>query len=279
MSEKNNRNIPRPIQREVHQRCGYGCVICGYPLCDYHHMKGWAKTKEHVSEEIVLLCKNHHGQVTTGILPDRIVAEHNENPFNLKQGYSTDYQLYFEGNICELVIGGNSFQNSYKGETTFAPAIMVDGITLFGFTLENNRLLLNVLLFDENNFLVLRIDDNILTYSTDIWDVEFVGRKLIIREKHRKLLICMNFEPPNKVVIENARLLCNGVEILVKNEQLIIGNKKVSIMGGKFKDNGVGIRVGANPYQLGAGVGIGHINRYSQQSEYENLIEKILEND
>ncbi len=37
--------IPLPIQREVRQRCGFGCVICGLPLYDYDHIIGWAETE------------------------------------------------------------------------------------------------------------------------------------------------------------------------------------------------------------------------------------------
>jgi len=32
------RNIPLPIQREVRQRCGFGCVICGTLLYEYDHI-------------------------------------------------------------------------------------------------------------------------------------------------------------------------------------------------------------------------------------------------
>lgn len=40
--QPNSRNIPLPIQREVRQRCGFGCVICGMPLYEYEHMEEWA---------------------------------------------------------------------------------------------------------------------------------------------------------------------------------------------------------------------------------------------
>jgi len=38
MAEKevgSRQNIPLPIQREVRQRCGFDCVICGMPLFKY----------------------------------------------------------------------------------------------------------------------------------------------------------------------------------------------------------------------------------------------------
>ena len=55
-----SRNIPLPIQREVRQRCGFGCVVCGMPLYEYEHLLGWAQVERHVATEITLLCDQHH---------------------------------------------------------------------------------------------------------------------------------------------------------------------------------------------------------------------------
>ena len=61
--------IPSGIQREVRQRCGFGCVICGMPLYEYEHMKEWAIVREHVADDITLLCDQHHREKTSGLLP------------------------------------------------------------------------------------------------------------------------------------------------------------------------------------------------------------------
>ena len=50
------RNIPAEIKRQVRQRCGFGCIICGLPIYEYEHMEEWAKVKRHRTEEITLLC-------------------------------------------------------------------------------------------------------------------------------------------------------------------------------------------------------------------------------
>jgi hypothetical protein len=83
---KPSRNIPEPIKREVRQRCGFGCIICGFPLYEHDHMKEWALVQEHVAEDLTLLCDKHHKEVTNGFLPREKVIEANENPYNLKEG-------------------------------------------------------------------------------------------------------------------------------------------------------------------------------------------------
>lgn len=82
-----SRNIPRPIQREVRQRCGFGCVICGTPLYEYEHMEEWAEVKRHVAEEITLLCDKHHKEKTNGWLPKEDVRKANLTLSTFVQGY------------------------------------------------------------------------------------------------------------------------------------------------------------------------------------------------
>lgn len=96
----NSRNIPLPIQREVRQRCGFGCVICGLPLYEYEHMEEWAIVKRHVADEITLLCDQHHREKTGGLLPVEVVRAANKSPFNLKEGNSKPYNLHFA--LCTL---------------------------------------------------------------------------------------------------------------------------------------------------------------------------------
>ena len=92
----NSRNIPLPIQREVRKRCGFGCVICGFPLYEYDHLTGWANVYEHVAEDITLLCDQHHKEVTNGLLPREKVFEANKSPYNLKYGLCSPLLLHYE---------------------------------------------------------------------------------------------------------------------------------------------------------------------------------------
>ena len=140
----NSRNIPLPIQREVRQRCGFGCVICGVPLYEYEHLEEWAKVKRHVTEEITLLCDQHHREKTAKLLPKEVVREANSNPFNLKKGVSKQYDLHFSGKEAEITIGGNIFTCEDHGYGTAIIPISVDGTPLVGFVLGDRHLLLNL---------------------------------------------------------------------------------------------------------------------------------------
>jgi len=113
-----SRNIPYPIQREIRQRCGFGCVVCGLPLYEYDHLLGWANVHRHVADEITLLCDRHHREKGSGLLPPSTVDGANRNPYNLRTGVSKPYDLHYSGDECEIVMGGNTFSTKYSGPDT-----------------------------------------------------------------------------------------------------------------------------------------------------------------
>ena len=262
-----NRNIPLSIQRTVRQRCGFGCVICGFPLYEYDHIKGWANVHEHVAEDITLLCDLHHREATSGLLPRDKIIEANKAPHNLQSGISKPLQLHFEGDSCEVHIGGNYFTTKMSGDYTESIPIIVDGIPLIAFILQDGHLLLNVNLFDEYNQLVLRIVNNQLFYSISPWDIKIVGKTLTIREKARKMLIRMTYEPPNKVVIDKGRFLCNGVEILVDSDQILVTNNNTLISGCSSTNCHGGLIIGPTSNPIGGFMSLQGISRYLGDSK------------
>jgi trigger factor len=266
-NECNSRNIPLPIQREVRQRCGFGCIICGFPLYEYDHLKSWANVKKHISEEITLLCDKHHREVTSGLLPREKVIEANKSRYNLKVGESKPYTLHFEGNSCSMQIGGNYFTTNYIGQPTESIPLIVDGIPLIGFVLEDGHLLLNLNLFDRFNNIVLKIINNHLFYSINPWDIQLVGKTLIIREKARQFLIRIIFKPPNKIIIDKGKFLSNGVEILIDSDHILVTNNNVLIRGCCATNCHGGLIIGPTPMPIGGFMSLQNIDRYLGDSK------------
>lgn len=210
-------------------------------------MEGWAKVQTHRAEEITILCDQHHKERTNGLLPIEDVRKADREPFNLRKGVTKPYDLHFTGKHAEIVIGSNSFTMYNPGSSTVLAPVIVDGIALIAFVLEDGHLLLNVLLFDEYNNLVLKIANNQLVHSIEPWDIQLVGKRLVIREAHRKLLIEVEFQPPDRVVINRGRLLCNGVEILVRPNNLLIVNNSMIFAGNKAINVPAGFIIGRSP--------------------------------
>jgi hypothetical protein len=232
------------------------------PLYEYEHMEEWALVERHVAEEITLLCDQHHREKTGGLLPKEAVREANANPFNLQEGVSKPYTLHFSGKQAEVIIGGNSFTCDDQGYGTVMVPISVDGIALVAFILGDGHLLLNLVAFDECNAPVLHIKNNQLYYSTTPWDIRLVGTTLTIREGHRKILIEVEFEPPDRVKVSRGRFLRNGVEVLVRPDNILITNNAFYISGCHAHNCHGGLILGHHQKPMSGFMAVQNIPRY-----------------
>ena len=238
----NSRNIPHPIQREVRQRCGFGCVICGLPLYEYEHMNEWSKVKVHIAKDITLLCDRHHREKTAGLLPKTEVVKANENPYNLRNGVSKPYDLFFNGDSAEVEFGSNKFSCQANQTVTTLVPLTIDCTPLIGLRIIDQHILLNITIFDKYNQLILNIIDNQLSYSVMPWDIQLVGTVLTIRERPGRILIEFNFQPPTKIILTRGRMYFNGIELKIDKEritinkgetkQIVEGNSGVNTIGG-----------------------------------------------
>lgn len=225
-------------------------------------MKQWAVVKEHVAEDLTLLCDKHHKEATNGLLPREAIIQSNEDPYNLRAGKSSPWLLHYQGNSCEVEIGGNYFSTYSGGKRAQSIPVLVDGIPLINFIMEDGNLLLNMILFDKFNDMVLEIVNNELVYNVSPWDIEVVGKRLTIREKARHFLVSMLFEPPNKIIIDKARLLCNGIEILVRPDHILLTNNNSLISGNKVYNTQGGLVIGRTPVPVRGFMSVQGINRY-----------------
>jgi hypothetical protein len=256
------RNVPLPIAREVRQRCGFGCVMCGMPLYEYEHLLGWANVKRHVAEEITLLCDQHHRERTNSLLTEEQVRAADADPHNLRQGVSKPYDLHFTGEECRITVGSNSFTTRDTGHGTICVPISIDGVPLIGFVLSDGHLLLNINLFDERNNCFLRIVNNVLFYSVEPWDITLVGRTLTIRSGQGAFLTEMRFEPPNGIEITRGRLLRNGVELLVRPSFALLINNRTLLSGCSATNVPVGLALGVHDDLPQTMIVMQGINRY-----------------
>lgn len=230
-SASNRPPIPDPLKREVRQRCGFGCVICGLPLYTYEHILGYANVRRHVADELTLLCDQHQRESTNKLLPREYIIQANKDPYNQRKGISAPYTLHYNGPDCIVDIGSNVFSFRDEGYGTEFVALAIDDDFLISFRLDNGHWLLNLNAFDKNDDLILQIIDNELTYSIIPWDIELVGHDLIIREAQQKILVDLLFEPPSRIKIQRGHLLHNGIEIEIKRDYLEVMNNGNKLIG------------------------------------------------
>lgn len=220
-------SIPSDIKRKVRQRCGFGCVICGLPLYEYEHMLEWSKVKRHVAKEITLLCREHHGQKTNGLLPVAKVIKADKKPYNLKHGVSKKLSLHYYGDRnISFSFGESIITCSKMSDGDQLIPIVIDDIPIISFVKKDDTLLLNFIAFNKSNEAVFQITENEAIYSVDHWDVEWIKNRLTIREKKGDILLSIEFNPPNEIKIINATILCNGIEIHLRKNYIACLNNQ-----------------------------------------------------
>jgi len=222
--------IPTQIKREVRQRCGFGCVICGMPLYEYEHMEEWAIVKRHVAEEITLLCDRHHREKTNELLSIDAVRKANADPINLR-GTSASYPFHAQPSTLSVNVGNNFFyyKDNFPSDGLIVISISAEPILWFNF--DKGHLLLNISLYDDENKLILKIRDNELVYSTTLWDVTFVGKTLTIKTAARETALILTVSPnENTIHVEKANFYSNGLCINV-NDSGIPNFEKCHFLG------------------------------------------------
>jgi hypothetical protein len=232
--------------REVRQRCGFGCVICGFPIYEYDHIFEWAKVHRHAASEITLLCREHHGAKTAGFLPNERIIKANQDPWNLRAGVTKPYELYYSGNEFHIQTGFR-FSGIAKGPRTVVEAIRVDDEPLLWLVLEDNHYLLNLKVYDSQHRLTLYISNNELVLNTRSWDIEIVGTRLTIREGARDILFDVLFKPPSTVIVKRGRFICNGIEVLITQDWFGVLNTSSVYRDIAVENCNVGIYFGDNP--------------------------------
>lgn len=247
--------------REVRQRCGFGCVICGIPIYHYDHIVDHAEVQEHTADNLTLLCPTHHEEKNKGLLPLDQLRAADADPCNLRTGESTAHPLRFNAPSAEVNLGGNRAISP----TSFS-ALMIDGQSLVGFNFEDGQCMLNLNLYNDANEPVLQVIDNQLTYSVGNWDVEFVGSTLTVREGLGKIFVEVEFLPPNLVRVPRGRLRYNGIEVEIRPDSLLVMNNSTLMSGCEAHGSQTLLDLGDNPDRKGPTaivIGISPSQRYA----------------
>jgi hypothetical protein len=244
--------IPDPIKREVRQRCGFGCVICGVPIYEIDHLIPFSEVGEHDPENLLLLCSQHHTEKTRGLLPVEVITEANASPYNRRTGVSSPQALRYVGDGCEAIIGSNRHIWPRLDDGMLTAPLLVDDTPLVLFRAEDGHLLLTVQLFDEQNDMLLQIVDNELVFSVAPWDVEFSGRELTVRAGRRQIFVRIAFDPSDaRITIDRGHIWRNGYEFEIHPDRVVFHPGNGTLSENTATNSLAGVIAGDTPEGVG----------------------------
>lgn len=226
--------IPEAMKRKVRQEAYFGCVKCGCPIIEYHHIEPWSKVKKHEAKNLVALCPNCHREATVGAYYEERVIEDKKNPINKKTGLVQNQIMLRKFDDIVVKLGGAEISKTQNILTVFGARILYFNID------KNGRALLNAVFFDQNMQLIAVIQDNEWRafLDKDLWDMRYSPGHLVINLEARKIFL--NLKVKGNTI--NIRMKCN-----------VFGNK-VEVTEEKLQINGCSM---VNCRLIGGGIGIG----------------------
>jgi len=211
--------IPDPIQREVRQKCFFGCIFCGFPLFHYDHIIDYSIVKKHEAENLVLLCANHHFDKTSGRLTRDAVAEQAKRPFNKDKTFSPGYQIVPGGSV-NVTLGTNSVKNQFSGGNQDHSCIWINGGHYLILHSEEQGLSISAYLTDTQGKPLLRIDHGEIGVNLANWDYEWVGKTITIREKLGSIILLADFSNEGIEIKKGSFISVEGDGFVIEKDRL-----------------------------------------------------------
>ena len=207
--------------REVRQRCGFGCIVCGCAIVQYHHFEPeYADADEHRPEGITLLCGTCHDKASRGLVNVEEVKQHNASPACKRSGFAHDF-LFASRNNVHFQVGSATFRRH---------AVMLhDDEVLIGFEppLEKGGpLQLFARLEDDEGAHLLEIKNNVWVAGTHHFDVETTGTSIIIRRKSREITLRMDLKGSGDIILDRLKMGYKGFTVSVENGCFYVKNPK-----------------------------------------------------
>ncbi|MEM8957080.1 MAG: HNH endonuclease signature motif containing protein [Pseudomonadota bacterium] len=209
--------ISEPMQREVRQRFGFCCAICGEMPTEIHHIVEYSIRKQHEVDNLILLCDRHHKEVSSGRLSRTQVLSAWAYPY-CSSGRPARY----------------SFLHSEQKQVHIASSkfIVQEGGTVFLFDLDDQnwlsfRLLRGIPLFSMSLYGSssqehVEIVDNVFSFPPiGLFDIRLKGKKLTVNLQKRKKLLEIRFDQ-GAMFIEKLKACGDEGAVRIENNQMSI---------------------------------------------------------
>jgi hypothetical protein len=204
-----SRNIGADVKRELRQRCGFGCVKCGFIFYEYEHFApDFVDAKSHDPKGMTLLCSQCNQRRRKGVLSAETVAWHNDNPHAIIHGQAKEW-LDISHESVTVELGGSVYINcrsliTIRGQSVFSITPPVEQGAPYNIA---------GLFADDTGAITLKIEDNHMIIGADNWDVRWQGKTLTILKSPRNISLKMTLYPPHRIVIEKLEMELDGVKL------------------------------------------------------------------
>lgn len=226
-------NIPDPMKRQLRQEAYFGCVKCGCPIIEYHHIEPWSKVKKHEKDNLVVLCPNCHREANVGSYFKEQVIEDKKNPVNKRFRFVQNKIMLRKFSDIKMKLGGVEISGARN-------ILSIYDMKLIYFNIDKDgKALLNAVFFDDNMRLIAAIKDNewIAFLYKDMWDIQYSPGHLKINLKEKKVFLDLSTK--GQVINVKTRLNVLGNKIVATEDKLRVNG--ATFVNCRFVGGGIGI--------------------------------------
>ncbi len=211
----------------VRRECGFGCVVCGEAICDYHHFDpSFKDARQHAVSRIALLCGACHGRAGSGpLLSTQRVRLARKEPFCLsKKTWHT--RVDFSSQPFLVVLGDAHF----VAPRTVLRVLGEDLLSIQAPEEAGAPIRVSGRFFDACGREVVCLEENIVRGSTEAWDAGWSGGSLSIKRGPRDLALRLRVDADrNHVLIERLNMWYKGIAISVCGGWLRINHNSAEV--------------------------------------------------
>lgn len=249
-----SRTIPETVKREVRQRDGFGCIVCGNAFYQYDHLGIEYKDAEtHDPERIVLLCGSCHDRKTRGALSTETLLHNARSPYCKQTNFSWG-PLDFGLEHPEIVLGTLTAKNVRS-------LLTIDGEDVFSIApplIPHGPFSVNASLYDKDGRRTIKIANNEFQAEVSNWDVEVTGPRVTVRSAPGQFALVLRMEPPHRLVVERLDMVYKSFSILCREGQDVTIERPGLLLkatAGRFEGCDMAICVNDSSLSLGCGGG------------------------
>jgi hypothetical protein len=184
MGYERRADTPKPVERQLRQEAGFGCVRCGHPYIEYHHIVPYSEVPVFKPEDMMCVCGNCHPAV--GKMGADRQREFKAKPHNVAKGVMRG-ALDFDKKELAFKVGGNHYID-------VPTMLQYRDIPIVSCRLSDGQAMVSLNLLGQDNKTVLRVDDNDVTFRVDdLWDFEYKHNYVVARYAHRDVAMTLDF--------------------------------------------------------------------------------------
>ncbi len=214
------RDIPESVARQVRQRCGFGCIICGNPFIVYHHFDPpFNQAREHRADGISILCANHASEADHGRRSVQNIKIHDADPICRRTGHT----------IAVLDSGPTPLKFMMGSAVFDTPVVlMYESVELISFRPPEAKgapWRLNARIFDRDGKGLLKIVDNQWLVGINRYDITARGKTVEVRQKRGDLVLAMDLVVDGLVHIRRLQMQCFEVVLICDDTSFSVKNR------------------------------------------------------